>query len=1527
MKMNKITSFFSFTRIAATIAVLVALLCFGTSFQVYAALADEPSTSVAPDAPTNVLVTKVEDADQTLNITWDINTEEGAGTDIDHFNIYCNGVLTKQVYQSAFYEADGKYYWETLLSVDHPWQNYLVEVTAVNTQGIESEKSTQCSSSTGSDKNAVESWNVEATSTGVVIEASTMFEGNVRVYRGDELIGLIENTSNGAAGSYTDKAVEVGTNYVYRLVATNKNGDAGTETVTFSLIVPSSSDTKFCASEPSYSAREYDGTVTLNVSVRAGETVLVCRNGVVKATYQGGDASQEVVFKDTPTDSGSYRYYVVASDRVNYAGQSAGFYYDKLDNREVIDDRPDTPTVRSQVTSDGMVILEWDAVECADTYRLFVERGDGGKVTPEIESVVGMFDEVDSATTRYVFSPKWGLNNSGEPIAYRFSVCSYMVGAGQSVCSEPVSYVSDDEGNGPIIVFDAAPGEPIVSAELVGGETDLDHDYLALSWKYASTGGGVSYYVIKTTDPAGKTNEYRLDAAYNESTLFLESGEGIYKIEVTAANEKGEATTTYLYNYGAVPELSVSQTSQGYAKLTWVAPEDAVVASYVVFRKTPYTLAGPIATCDANTLTYVDEGVEGNLAYSYYVVAKTAEDERVSEVVDFEVDEKGVVCSASTLTVNSTSEGIVLSWSLPSDGEAEMFLLEARDTTAGQAWEECARVVVSTTDATRCTYTYLDTSELGCTFEFRVRCSNSGGTGPISNVVSVKMIDTYQAPSSVPGSVTTTASVANGAVVLTFAPASSADPQPTYYHITKWYGDMEEQEEIYIAGFLGTWTDTNVDGNTEYMYLVRAGNSYGEHEQYSAADIVTILASSSDDEDEAIGTQVSALIVDNVPVAKEVSEDDRETINEIEKIYNALTAEQKNYVTPEALTRLREAVKALVYLSTKDADREAAALVEQQAAELPALDEATIDDADAIANVLFAYNRLTDDQKALVSSECVELIDQATEKFKKVQLEYLYNLLKEDPCADGHEWGEWSANGDATCETDGTKTRACTRTGCGASETVADSGSAKGHAWDAGVVTTPATCEAAGVRTYTCKNDPTHTYTETIAATGHEWGEWSPNGDATCEADGTKTRTCTHAGCSASETIADAGSAKGHTWDAGVVTTPATCENPGVRTYTCKNDPNHTRTEVIEALGHQVVADPAVAATCTSAGKTAGSHCGRCGKVLVEQSATAKADHAPASAVRENEVSAQVGIDGSYDEVIYCKECGKEMSRTSRTIPALEPDPAPAPDPDPDPAPSPSATGVEGFVERLYYNVMGRVADEAGKAAQVAGMRSMGAAQITYNFYNSKEFANKSATMTNAEIVENVYQTMLGRSADEGGLAMWKGYLDNGMSACALVAGFAESQEFSNVCASYGIGTGSADQLRSMLQYRDRVPGVTAFASRMYTVVLSRDAEIDGLNVQCEALIGGTACYQIAYNFFKSDEFANKGYTSEQVVRIAYAALLGREQADIDSDVAGIAYWVERLEANGLKDMVMGFCQSNEFEAICQDCGMTSGMR
>ena len=64
-----------------------------------------------------------------------------------------------------------------------------------------------------------------------------------------------------------------------------------------------------------------------------------------------------------------------------------------------------------------------------------------------------------------------------------------------------------------------------------------------------------------------------------------------------------------------------------------------------------------------------------------------------------------------------------------------------------------------------------------------------------------------------------------------------------------------------------------------------------------------------------------------------------------------------------------------------------------------------------------------------------------------------------------------------------------------------------------------------------------------------------------------------------------------HSYEA-VVTAP-TCTEAGFTTYTCSCGDTYVADEVA-ALGHDIVADAAVDATCTEAGLTAGEHCSRC---------------------------------------------------------------------------------------------------------------------------------------------------------------------------------------------------------------------------------------------------------------------------------------------------------------------------------------------
>ena len=83
-----------------------------------------------------------------------------------------------------------------------------------------------------------------------------------------------------------------------------------------------------------------------------------------------------------------------------------------------------------------------------------------------------------------------------------------------------------------------------------------------------------------------------------------------------------------------------------------------------------------------------------------------------------------------------------------------------------------------------------------------------------------------------------------------------------------------------------------------------------------------------------------------------------------------------------------------------------------------------------------------------------------------------------------------------------------------------------------------------------------------------------------------------------------------HTWNSGTETTAPTCTVAGTKTVACTvADCGATKTEAIPAKGHTVVTDAAVAATCTTEGKTEGSHCSVCSAVLKAQKTIAVLGH------------------------------------------------------------------------------------------------------------------------------------------------------------------------------------------------------------------------------------------------------------------------------------------------------------------------------
>ena len=169
----------------------------------------------------------------------------------------------------------------------------------------------------------------------------------------------------------------------------------------------------------------------------------------------------------------------------------------------------------------------------------------------------------------------------------------------------------------------------------------------------------------------------------------------------------------------------------------------------------------------------------------------------------------------------------------------------------------------------------------------------------------------------------------------------------------------------------------------------------------------------------------------------------------------------------------------------------------------------------------------------------------------------------------GHSFTNYVSDGNAACETNGTKTAKCDR--CDATDTVTDEGSALGHSYGEWTVTTAPTCTEAGEETSTCAACG-ETETRAVDALGHSYGEWTVTTAPTCTEAGEETSTCVACG----ETETRAVDALGHSYGEWIVTTAPTCTEEGEQIHTCTVC-DAAETEVIAALGHDyesVVTDP-----------------------------------------------------------------------------------------------------------------------------------------------------------------------------------------------------------------------------------------------------------------------------------------------------------------------------------------------------------------
>ena len=275
--------------------------------------------------------------------------------------------------------------------------------------------------------------------------------------------------------------------------------------------------------------------------------------------------------------------------------------------------------------------------------------------------------------------------------------------------------------------------------------------------------------------------------------------------------------------------------------------------------------------------------------------------------------------------------------------------------------------------------------------------------------------------------------------------------------------------------------------------------------------------------------------------------------------------------------------------------------------------------------------------------------------------------------ATGHDYGEWFEIIPATCTSQGQEQRACRNKGCSARETRAVA--ANGHTWDGGTVTLSPTCQRTGTMTYECTSCG-GTKTETISKTSHDYSIYRSRIEPTCTSSGRTSgyecRWCSATTCSTLPAL-------GHSYGAYSVTEQPSCTEEGKETAKCSRC-SATQTRTVSALGHEEVTDEGTPATCLQTGRSAGSHCERCGITLKEQtlipalghdfgeyretraptcteSGEERAECSRCEAVETRTVAAtghSTGPDATCTEDQVCTVCGAVLSPASGHHPGRE---------------------------------------------------------------------------------------------------------------------------------------------------------------------------------------------------------------------------------------------------------------------------------
>ena len=223
-------------------------------------------------------------------------------------------------------------------------------------------------------------------------------------------------------------------------------------------------------------------------------------------------------------------------------------------------------------------------------------------------------------------------------------------------------------------------------------------------------------------------------------------------------------------------------------------------------------------------------------------------------------------------------------------------------------------------------------------------------------------------------------------------------------------------------------------------------------------------------------------------------------------------------------------------------------------------------------------------------------------------------------------------------------------------------------------------------------------------------------------------------------------------------------------------------------------------------------------------------------------------------------------------------------------------------VTRLYQAALGRLPDQGGLNFWIARIGSnVPLTALANGFLATPEFITRFGSgQTNTAFVTAIYQNVLGRAPDQGGLDFFVGSIDSKAASRAdVLVAISESTENKTGTAGL-VAAGIWDVSESAQQ-----------VARLYDTALGRLPDQGGLDFWTKAIDTGTGTLQdLAAAFVSSKEFvATYGILDNRAfVQAVYGNTLGRT-----GDAGGVDFWTGRLDSGSTRATItIGFSESSE---------------